>query len=190
MSFIDLPARSARLLAAGFLLWAIAASGLAADYPSKPIRLIVPFPAGSISDALARFTAGRAAPGLGVPIIVENKPGATGTIGAGYVAKSKPDGYTMLYGAISTLVMLPATGGRLNFDPAKDLAPVTRIGRGELVLVVPHSLGVSSVSELISLAKARPGRLSYGTMGIGSAPHFAGALLAQRLAIDIVDVPY
>lgn len=182
--------RFTSLLGVALLLAAVVPSGRAEDYPGKPIRLIVPFAAGSVSDSVARLTAERASPQLGVPIIVENRPGATGTIGAGQVAKSKPDGYTVLYGAVSSLVMLPATGAKLTFDPVKDLAPVTLIGRGELVLVVPPSLAVRSISELITLAKTQPGRLSYGTMGIGSSPHFAGALLAKQASIETVDIHY
>jgi len=160
------------------------------SYPTKPVRILVPWPAGSVSDSLSRLVAERAAPHLGVPIVVENKPGAAGVIGADYVAKSKPDGYIVLHGNSSQVTVVPATGAKLPFDPVNDLAPVTLIGRGEMVLVTPASLKVGALSELVALAKSRPGGLTYGTQGVGTNSHFAGALFVKTAAIEATDVRY
>jgi tripartite-type tricarboxylate transporter receptor subunit TctC len=136
------------------------------------------------------LVAERGAPYLGVPIVVENKPGAAGVIGADYVAKSRPDGYIMLHGNSSQVTVVPATGAKLPFDPVNDFAPVTLIGRGEMVLVTPASLNVRALPELIALAKTRPDGLTYGTTGIGTNSHFAGALLTKTASIEATDVPY
>jgi tripartite-type tricarboxylate transporter receptor subunit TctC len=177
-------------LSAGILLLASVTQAAEDSYPTKPVRIVVPWPAGSVSDSISRLVAERAAPQLGVPVVVENKPGAASVLGADYVAKSRPDGYIVLHGNASHVAVLPATGAKLPFDPVNDLAPITLIGHGEMVLVTPSSLRVSALPQLIALAKSRPGGLTYGTTGMGSNSHFAGALLTKMASIEATEVTY
>jgi len=180
-----------RVVSAAILVQFAAVPQAPADsYPAKPVRIVVPWPAGSVSDSISRLIAEHATPHLGVQIVVENKPGAAGVIGADYVAKSRPDGYVVLHGNSSQVTVVPATGAKLPCDPVNDLAPVTLIGRGEMVLVAPAALNLGTVSELIALAKSRQDGLTYGTQGVGTNPHFAGALLVKTAAIEAIDVPY
>ena len=160
----------------------------AQNYPAKPIRLIVPFAAGGSADILGRVFAQRAA--LGQPIVVENVAGATGTIALARAAKSAPDGYTLTTGATSTFVISPNINANLPYDPIKDFVPVAVLGMITSVLVVNGSLPVTSLSELVALAKANPGRLNYASLGIGSSHHLHGEQLRRAAGIDIVHVPY
>jgi len=177
-----------RLLAA--LAAALAALPAAAQYPAKPIRIVVPFPPGGGVDIVARTVGEKISGRLGQPVVVDNKPGASMTIGTDAVAKSAPDGYTLLLGPIGNQAVVHATFKKLPFDMQRDFAPVSRIGYGTIVLVVPSTLGVSSVKELVALAKAKPGRLTFASSGTGALIHLTGEMFKHAAAIDITHVPY
>ena len=162
----------------------------AAQYPVKTVRIIVPFPAGGGVDIVARAVAERLAPRLGQPIIVDNRPGAGTSIGTDAVAKSLGDGYTLLIGPISSYAILKSTRKSLPFDMTRDLAPVSRIGYGTIVLVVPPTLGVNSVKELAAAARAKPGRLTFASSGTGAIIHLTSELFKQAAGIDIAHVPF
>lgn len=158
-------------------------------YPSHPIRLIVGFTPGAASDITARLFAGGAAGTLGQPVIVENKPGAAGSIAGQYVAHAANDGYTLFLFALSTLtneIINPTP----SFDVMKDLTPIGLLATGTIVLAVNPATNVHSVEELIALAKSKPGEVLYGSTGVGSIPQLAGALFAQRAGIQLTHVPY
>jgi len=169
---------------------AIAIPAHAQTYPSKPIRIIVPYPAGGTSDILARTIGQRLSESLGQPVIVENKPGANGNVGADLVAKSPPDGYTLLLADIGALAISPSVYPTLPFDPVKDFAPVTMVAYSPHILVVHPSVPVSSVAELVQLAKAKPGKLNFAISGVGGAPHLAGVDFAMRTGINWTYIPY
>jgi tripartite-type tricarboxylate transporter receptor subunit TctC len=177
-----------RLLAA--LAAALAMLPAAAQYPGKPIRIVVPFPPGGGVDIVARTVGEKISGRLGQPVVVDNKPGASMTIGTDAVAKSAPDGYTLLLGPIGNQAVVQATFKKLAFDMQRDFAPVSRIGYGTIVLVVPSTLGVSSVKELVALAKAKPGRLTFASSGTGALIHLTGEMFKHAAAIDITHVPY
>ena len=177
-----------RLVAA--LATALAVLPAAAQYPAKPIRIVVPFPPGGGVDIVARTVGEKISGRLGQPVVVDNKPGASMTIGTDAVAKSAPDGYTLLLGPIGNQAVVQATFKKLAFDIQRDLAPVSRIGYGTIVLVVPSTLGVSSVKELVALAKAKPGRLTFASSGTGALIHLTGEMFKHAAAIDITHVPY
>lgn len=176
------------LFAVAILAWG--ALGLAADFPTKPLRIVVPFPPGGLLDLLGRGLAPSLTEQLGQPVVIDNRPGANGTIGSGLVAKSAPDGHTLLIGGGSSFVVNPLLNPSLPFDPMKDLAPVSMVSRGPSVLVASPSFQARSVGELIALAKAAPGKLSYGTPGNGNPNHLAGELFKSAAGVDIVHVPY
>ena len=175
-------------LAAFFFL--LAAGAHAQPWPAKPIRLIVTFSAGGSSDVLARGVAKFMGDGLGQQMVVENRPGAGGRIGAEAVAKAAPDGYTLLFGTIGTHGVGPALYANLPFDPVKDFAPVSLLHKLPNLLVVHPSIGVRSVAELIKLAKAQPGRLTFASAGPGTVSHLSGELFKVTAGVDIVHVPY
>jgi tripartite-type tricarboxylate transporter receptor subunit TctC len=177
-----------RLLAA--LAAALAMLPAAAQYPGKPIRIVVPFPPGGGVDIVARTVGEKISGRLGQPVVVDNKPGASMTIGTDAVAKSAPDGYTLLLGPIGNQAVVQATFKKLTFDMQRDFAPVSRIGYGTIVLVVPSTLGASSVKELVALAKAKPGRLTFASSGTGALIHLTGEMFKHAAAIDITHVPY
>ncbi|HET9043873.1 MAG TPA: tripartite tricarboxylate transporter substrate binding protein [Burkholderiales bacterium] len=177
-----------RLLAA--LAAALATLPAAAQYPGKPIRIVVPFPPGGGVDIVARTVGEKISGRLGQPVVVDNKPGASMTIGTDAVAKSAPDGYTLLLGPIGNQAVVQATFKKLAFDMQRDFAPVSRIGYGTIVLVVPSTLGASSVKELVALAKAKPGRLTFASSGTGALIHLTGEMFKHAAAIDITHVPY
>src|SRR3954464_5585524 len=163
-------------------------SGLRAqDYPSKPVRLIVSFPAGS-SDSLGRAFAHYAT--LGQPVVVENVAGANGAIGMTRLAKSPPDGHTIAIGATTNLAVSPHLNSKLPYDPLKDFAPIALLARVPIVLVVNAAVPASSVDELVALARAHPGKLNYGSIGTGSTTHLLGEMLRRQAGIDVVHVPY
>jgi len=176
------------LFAVAILAWG--ALGLAADFPTKPLRIVVPFPPGGLLDLLGRGLAPSLTEQLGQPVVIDNRPGANGMIGAGLVAKAAPDGHTLLIGGGSSFVVNPLLNPTLPFDPMKDLAPVSMVSRGPSVLVASPSFQARSVGELIALAKAAPGKLSYGTPGNGNPNHLAGELFKSAAGVDIVHVPY
>jgi tripartite-type tricarboxylate transporter receptor subunit TctC len=162
----------------------------AQPYPSRPITLVVPFSAGGGTDIIARIVAERMSRTLGQQIIVENRPGAAGTIAMRQVARSAPDGYTLGQGNPSTLAVAPSMYPNLGYDPRKDFAPVGLLGTTPLILVVHPSVPVQSVQELIALAKQEPGRLTFGSGGTGGITHLAGELFASMAAISMRHVPY
>ena len=159
----------------------------AQDYPAKPIRLIVSFPAGS-SDVLGRAFAQYAT--LGQPLVVENVSGANGAIGLTRVAKSAPDGYTIALGATTNLAVSPHLNSHLPYDPLKDFEPIALFARVPIVLVVNAAVPARSVDELVAFARAHPGKLNYGSIGIGSTGHLLGEMLRRQAGIDAVHVPY
>lgn len=173
-----------------FALPVLTGASLAAaqNYPAKPIRLIVPFAPGGSSDIFARSFAQRA--NLGQPIVVENVPGATGTIGLIRTARAPADGYTLAMGATSTFVVSPHFNDNIGYDPIKDFEPVAIMAQILAALVVNESLGIRSVKELVALAKANPGKLNYASLGNGSTHHLLGEMLKKSAEIEIVHVPY
>ncbi len=162
----------------------------AQSYPAKPIRLVVTFPAGGSSDALARGVAKQLGEQMGANVLVENRPGAGGNIGSEVVAKSAGDGYTVLFGTIGTHGIGPALYSRLPFDPIKDFAPISLLHLLPNVLIVNNDLPVRSVKELIAYAKANPGKVSFGSAGNGSVSHLAGELFKMQTGTQLVHVPY
>ncbi|HLX24371.1 MAG TPA: tripartite tricarboxylate transporter substrate binding protein [Usitatibacter sp.] len=171
---------------------ACATSGIAfADaWPSKPIRIIVPYPPGGTSDILARALAPGITEAFGQAVVVENKAGATGNLGADYVAKSKPDGYVFLLADIGSLAISPSVQADLPFDPVKDFAPVAMVAYSPHLLAVHPSVPAKDVKELIALAKAKPDSLNFAVSGIGGANHLAGIDFAMRAGIQWTYIPY
>ena len=159
-------------------------------YPTKPIRLIVGFAPGGGTDIVARALAPKMSEILGQSVIIENKSGAAGTIGADQVAKSNPDGYTLLVGHSNSNAIAPFVLTNVPYNPATDFTPITYLGYVPNVLVVKSSLPVNTVAQLISLAKANPDQMTYGSSGIGSTQHLAGALFAKIAGIQLNHVPY
>jgi tripartite-type tricarboxylate transporter receptor subunit TctC len=188
--------RAVRAIVAAFNIVAIAsgmamAHALAAEpFPAKPAHLIVPFPPGGPLDAIGRAIAQKLTEAWGQSVVVENKPGAGGNIGADYVAKSAPDGYTVVMGALSTHAVNPSLYAKMPYDAQKDFAPITLVAVTPNVLVVNPSLPVHSVKDLIAYAKANPGKLSFGSGSNGSAGHLAGELFKVDTGVDMVHVPY
>lgn len=161
----------------------------AQDFPPKQMVVVVGFPAGGGTDLFARLFAQRIGQALGTTVIVENRPGAAGTVGTGVVARAAPNGQTLLF-TPSNIAMTVAVYKKLPFDPQKDLAPITLTSRIPFVLVVHPALPARSVKELLLLAKAKPGALDYGSSGSGSPPYFAMELLKSRTGVDIHHIPY
>jgi tripartite-type tricarboxylate transporter receptor subunit TctC len=162
----------------------------AQQYPSKPIRVIVPYAPGGTSDILARQIGPMVTEAWGQPVIVENKPGANGNVGADFVAKSAPDGYTLLLTDLGGLVISASVYPKLPFNPAKDFSPVVMVSYSPHVLAVHPSVQVKDVKELVAMAKAHPGKLNFAVSGIGGAPHLAGIEFAQRMGVDWTYIPY
>lgn len=171
------------------VLW-VSLSAFAQPFPSKPVRLIVPFPPGGAVDYYARAVQNRLQETLGQPILIENRSGAGGMVGADLVVKAAPDGYTLLVGNIASLAMNVGLYSKMTYDPRKDLTPIIRTVAVNYVMTVHPSVPARSVKELIDHAKANPGKLSYGSAGSGSAPHLATELLKQRAGIDMLHVPF
>jgi tripartite-type tricarboxylate transporter receptor subunit TctC len=165
-------------------------SAHAQPYPSKPIRIIVPYAPGGTSDILARQIGPKLTEAWGQPVIVENKPGANGNVGADFVAKSAPDGYTLLLPDVGGLVISASVYPKLPFDPSKDFSPVMMVSYSPHVLAVHPSVRASSVKELIEFAKANPGKLNFAISGIGGAPQLAGIDFAQRTGVNWTYIPY
>jgi tripartite-type tricarboxylate transporter receptor subunit TctC len=166
-----------------------ASTGSGQAWPSKPVSLIVPFPAGGTTDVLARALADKLTQSLGQTVIVESKPGAGATLGADYVAKAKPDGYTLLVGAVHHTIA-SSVYKKLPYDFQKDLAPITTIALVPNVLVVNANTPVKSVAELVALLKAKPGEYTYGSNGNGTAQHLIGTQFENVTGTDLVHVPY
>lgn len=172
------------------LALALTVPGPAWAFPERPVRLVVPFPPGSTLDKVARLVAERLAEQLKGSVVVENVSGAGGTIGVQAVLGAPRDGHTLLYGTMGTLAINPHTYRQLPYDPLKDLVPVGGVTRTTNVLAVRLGLPVRNVAELIAHAKANPGKLTYGSAGVGSSSHLAGAMLASQAGIDLLHVPY
>jgi tripartite-type tricarboxylate transporter receptor subunit TctC len=169
---------------------ALSAPAFAQTWPSRPIKLVVPFPPGSSPDIIARLVAEPLGHALGQPVIVDNKAGAGGNIGTAAVAKSEPDGYTFLFTIQGPLVTAPLLSKNLNYDPVKDFAPVTLVATSPNVLVVDPKLGANTLADFVRIAKEKKGQLNYGSVGNGSAAHLAMELFKTRAGLDIVHVPY
>jgi tripartite-type tricarboxylate transporter receptor subunit TctC len=168
------------------LSWPLVA---AAQYPAKPIRMVVPFPPGGATDIIARVVSQKLAEGLGQPVVVDNRPGAGGTIGSDVAAKATPDGYTLLISTNSTHAVA-AVLSKPPYDPTRDFTPITLLAESANILVVSPALGVSNVRELIAAAKAKPGALSFASSGNGTIIHLTGEMFKQLAGVDMLHVPY
>jgi tripartite-type tricarboxylate transporter receptor subunit TctC len=168
----------------------LASAALSQDYPSRPIRIIVPFPAGGTADMLARQISQTMSEALRQQVVIENRAGAGGNIGADLAAGSKPDGYTLLMGTVSTHAINPHLYPKMPYDPMTDFAPVMMVARMPNLLVVHPSVPANNVAELIALAKARPGALAFASAGNGTTQHLAGELFKKMAGVDMIHVPY
>ena len=178
------------LLAAICSFMLAAGTAGAQTFPSKPITLVVPFPAGGALDAVARPMAEGMRKTLGQTVIVENVPGAGGTVGTGNVAKAAPDGYTILLGSVATHAIAAGVYPKLTYDPVAGFAPITQLTRGPLVLAVGPQLAAKNLAELIAAAKASPGAINYASTGNGTALHVAGELFKSAAGINVAHIPY
>ena len=170
-------------------LMACALEAAAQGYPTHPIRLVVGFAPGGAADTVARALAEPMGRVLGQPVVIENRAGAGSSIAAEAVAHSPPDGYTILIASPASISVNPALNGKINYK-ASDLAPITRVTTSPLLIVVNPATGIKSVKELVAEAKKAPGRFNYATSGVGSAPHFGGALFSQATGVQMVHVPF
>src|SRR5687767_4288886 len=176
---------------AGFLaMLAVGTAALAQGYPAKPVRLIVADAAGGAPDQLARILSAKLAEGFGQQVIVDNRPGAGGTLGADLAAKATADGYTLLLSTTAIWAILPSLKKDLPYDPVRDFAPISRLATTSNVLVINTSLPATSVAELVQLAKSKPGALNYASAGIGTPAHLAGEMLNLLAGIKMTHVPY
>jgi len=180
--------RRSRVLVLASLL-ALAASAIAQDYPTRPIKFVVPYPPGGGTDVVARILVDPLAAELGQPIVIDNRGGAAGNLGTDIVAKSPADGYTILF-TLSSHTINPKLYEKLPFDVERDFAPISLAAQIPQILVANPSVPITSVKELIAYAKANPGKLNYASVGIGSPAHIAGELLKLKTGIDMVHVPY
>ena len=177
------------LLAAGLAQLLLAGAAPAQDYPARPISLVVPFPAGGTTDALARALGQDLSKRLGQPVVVENKPGAGSTLGADYVARATPDGYTLLMGAVHHTIAT-SVYRNLKYDFEKDFAPVTTVALVPNILVVNPGVSAQSVQELLELARRDPGKLTFGSNGVGTGQHLIGAQFESLGGVKLLHVPY
>jgi tripartite-type tricarboxylate transporter receptor subunit TctC len=167
-----------------------ASSASSAAFPEKAIRVVSPFPPGGAADTLARALAQKLTESFGRPAVVENRAGAGGTIGTDVVAKSAPDGYTLLLGNVSTLAIAPSLYTKLPYDPAQDFSPITLVGKSPLVFSVHPSVPAKTLKDLIALARSRPDRMTFGSSGAGSITHLTGELLNAAAKVNVTHVPY
>jgi tripartite-type tricarboxylate transporter receptor subunit TctC len=183
---------SRRSLLGGSVALAFAANDAAQaeDYPTRPITAVIPFAAGSASDVVSRILFDRMSKSLGQPIIVENRPGAGGNIGSAFVAKDKPDGYTLLGGGSGPVAANVTLYNHLDYDPVQDFETISPFAGFTIVVAVTSKLPINSLQELISYAKAHPGELNYGSVGIGSSQHLAGEYFGQLTGTKLTHVPY
>ena len=177
-------------LASAMIAGAAMAQAPDAGWPERPIRLVVPFPAGSSTDIIARIIAQKLGHRVGQQIVIENRAGASGNIGADAVAKAAPDGYTIGIATASTHAVAASLSANLPYDPIRDFAPVSMIGSQPYVLVLYPGLPAHNLAELLALAKAKPGTLNYGSAGVASLAHLATALLASMAGVTLTHVPY
>lgn len=178
------------LIGTAALGWSAAPVHAEDKFPSKPITIIVPFSAGGTTDILARIVGVKLGETTGQTVIIDNRPGAGGNIGSSMVSKAKPDGYTLLMGTVGTHAINQTLYPKLNFDPIKDFAPLTRVANLPNLLVVHPSVPVKTVQDLISYAKANPGKLNFGSSGNGSSIHLSGELFKNMTGVDMQHVPY
>ncbi len=178
------------VLSAAALLLAPAIASAQAAWPARPIRLVVPFTPGGVTDTSGRLVAEQLSKRLGQQVVVDNKPGASGNIGTQLAATAEPDGYTLLLGFDGTMVINPHVFSKVPFDTARDFAPVGKIGDAILILVANPNFAAKNVKDMIALSKSQAGGLSYGTSGTGGTPHIAGELLKMRTGANLVHVPY
>lgn len=181
--------RTLLALAAGLSLLALHAQAPAQNFPSRPITLVVPFAAGGGTDSIARDMAKTLSGTLGQPVVVENRGGAGGALGADYVAKARPDGHTLLF-ATSAFATSAATAASLPYDPVKDFVPVAMIGRGPLLVVASRQLGASTLAQAVAAGKARPQGLNFCSAGEGSINHLAGEMFHQKTGLAMTHVPF
>ena len=167
-----------------------AAPASADTYPDRMIKIVVPFTPGGPVDLVARLVAQRMAPALGQSVVIENRAGAGGIIGVKAVVNAEPDGYTLLFGNVSTLAVIPAVTRNREYDPARNFVPVAKVSDSPELLVVDPALPVHSVGEFVAYAKARPGTLNYGSSGYGNATHLSAEWFKSKTGVDIVHVPY
>lgn len=179
-----------RLLVALLLLLASALPSGAQGYPDKPIRLVIPFPAGGGADSMARPLAQKLTTQLGQPVVLDHKSGAGGTIAAETAAAASPDGYTLMFATLGTHAINPSLYAKLRYDPVKDFVPVALTHVAPRVLVVHPSVPAQNVKELLALAKAKPGTLTFGSSGNGGVNHLAGELMKSMAGVDMIHVPY
>jgi tripartite-type tricarboxylate transporter receptor subunit TctC len=176
-----------------WLCAAVAATGMAcahAQYPERPVRIVVPLSAGGVTDIVARLVGEQLSKRLGKPFIVENRPGAGGAIGAEYVANAKPDGYTLVMGTVSSHAINPSVYKSLRYNNITDFAPISLVAAGPNLLVVNPSVPVHTVTELINWIKAHPGKVSYGSTGTGTSTHLAAELFKQMTGVKMTHIPY
>jgi tripartite-type tricarboxylate transporter receptor subunit TctC len=174
--------------ACALLCWALPAA--AQPYPAKPVRIVVPFPAGGIADLYARLIGARASETWGQPVVVENRTGAGGNIAADAVAKSAPDGYTLVMGSFGTHAVNVSLFSKMPYDPVRDFAPIALVLEAEGLLVVHPSIPVNSVADLIAHARSNPGKLTFASAGMGTASHLAGELFKSMAKVEMTHVPY
>ncbi len=181
-----------KALARATLLWvaSLVAFPVWADFPDRPIKIVVPYPPGGTTDLLARAVAPRLAERLRQPVVIENRAGAGGVIGASAVSKSPADGYTLVFGTLATHGILPVLQKPAPYDALKDFAPITLVALTPNVLVANANLPIRSVAELLASAKTKPGTINFGSTSTGGSPHMSGELLRSMAQIDIVHVPY
>ena len=172
------------------MVFLVSLSAAAQNYPSKPIRIIVPFPVGGIADIYSRLIGNRWTEAWGQPVVIENRTGAGGNIGADMVAKAVPDGYTLGIGSLGTHAVNVTLFSRMPFDPVRDFAPICLLLEAEGLLVLHPSVPAQSVPELIAYARAKPGTLTYASAGAGTASHLAGELFKAMAKVDMLHVPY
>jgi tripartite-type tricarboxylate transporter receptor subunit TctC len=176
---------------AGIALAALAAVAPAQDnFPNKTIRMIVPFPAGGPTDIIARIVGQKLTDSMGQPVVIDNRGGSGGNIGADIVAKAAPDGYTLVMAIVGTHAINPALYARMPYDPVRDFSPITKTGAATIVLVAHPSVPVKSIKDLVALAKAKPRQLTFGSPGSGTPHHLAGELLKTMAGIDLIHIPY
>ena len=190
------PSGRSRRLAAAMALGIIATcahatvQARAADYPSRPVRSVVPFAAGGLNDTLSRLLAQALSERLKATFVIDNRPGAGGTTGTAIVAQAVADGYTLLFSSSTTIAVSPHLFTKLPYDPVRDFAPITSLASVESVLLVNPATPAKTVKEVVALARAQPGQIRYGSVGIGSSQHIAGALFGTLARVDLLHVPY
>src|SRR5688572_6169945 len=162
----------------------------AQEYPARPIRLVVPWPAGGVTDVVARIVGQKLSANLGQPVVVDNKAGATGFIGTEFVAKAAPDGYTLLLITASTHAISPNLFKKVPYDPLRDFEPIAQVTAAPTILVINPALPANTVADLVKLAKAKPGALNYASFGNGSSAHLAAELFKQATGTDFAHIPY